>query len=54
MMCKLVQNLLVIVVLKKSKLKKYIDTKKKKKKFQFLYTWESTKHFSIQRTTYET
>jgi hypothetical protein len=29
-MCKLVQNLLVIVVLKKSKLKKYIDTKKKK------------------------
>jgi hypothetical protein len=26
----------------------------KKNTFQFLFTWESTKHFSIQRTTYET
>jgi hypothetical protein len=25
-----------------------------KNTLQFLFTWESTKHFSIQRTTYET
>ncbi len=47
MICKLMQNLLVIMVLRKSKLKKYINTKKNT--FQFLLLWNQLNIFQSRR-----